>query len=187
MSINILNFKALVGAFNKDKALVGKLRNFAKVLCQLYAAYICIVCCVVWPVSAPAGFCEDYIWVTMSGHCECARAAGNTMQRVHTVQGSCCFICRYWHGAQCGSGTLRGQRPCHTVTSAFSSQYLIRLPPNSYFLIVDKKYRTAPPVSQSRAHIYANPPFSNFHHQLGPIQQSITLGWLGWAGLGWSP
>ena len=102
MSINILNFKALVGAFNKDKALVGKLRNFAKVLCQLYAAYICIVCCVVWPVSAPAGFCEDYIRVTMSGHCECARAAGNTMQRVHTVQGSC-FICRYWHGAQCGS------------------------------------------------------------------------------------
>ena len=56
------------------------------------------MCCVVWPVSALAGFCEDYIWVTMSGHCECARAARHTMHRVHTAQGSCCFICRYYHG-----------------------------------------------------------------------------------------
>ena len=36
-----------------------------------------------------------------------------------------------------------------------------------------------PPVSQSTAHIYANPPFSNFHHQLGVLLVA------GWAGLVW--
>ena len=75
-----------------------------------------------------------------------------------------------------------------TINSAFSSQYWIRWPLNSYFLIVCKKYRTVPllsspvrcpPVSQSTAHIYANPPFSNFHHQLGVLLVA------GWAGLVW--
>ena len=125
--------------------------------------------------------------MTMSGHCECARAARHTMHRVHTAQGSCCFICRYYHGTQCGSGTVRGSHHV-TITSAFSSQYWIRWPLNSYFLIVCKKYRTVPllsspvrcpPVSQSTAHIYANPPFSNFHHQLGVLLVA------GWAGLVW--
>ena len=82
---------------------------------------------------------------------------------------------------------LRGSHHV-TITSAFSSQYWIRWPLNSYFLIVCKKYRTVPllsspvrcpPVSQSTAHIYANPPFSNFHHQLGVLLVA------GWASLVW--
>ena len=173
----------LVGAFYKDKALVGKLLNFAKLRYQLYAAYICIVCCVVWPVSALAGFCEDYIWVTMSGHCECARAARHTMHRVHTAQGSYCFICRYYHGTQCGSGTLRGSHHV-TITSAFafSSQHWIHLPLNSYFLIVCKKniapFLSSPRLSGVRPSLRAQHIFMQIRHFLISITSSEYYWWL---------
>ena len=53
---------------------------------------------------------------------------------------------------------LRGSHHV-TITSAFSSQYWIRWPLNSYFLIVCKKYRTVPLLSSPvrLAHRYSPP------------------------------